>query len=675
MKYHSNLRRCGLIRLAAVVLFLLIVVSSAFGLAQAGSGMTHDPPPGAFRYPPGILTPDSSQGVLRPVPSNLAAKAGGKDIALQPGVGNHPDFSWNNTAQSENFIIFWGKNITGDPTDSRNGDLRFNPATILETLEDILVYMTDSIGFIDNADQGNMSRYKHEVVMNETWTDGAFSGWAFGGWVRDGLAGGMWVHPRAAADPGLLAHELTHACQAMIMVQYPGFGLNASHAGFFWESHAEFMRARYTGSYQATNIARYINTSMQHYSTTRRYYQNLYFLDYLADTYGIETINLIWRRANPHISHPLTALRDSVLGYSQGDLNDDFLRHAMKNVAWDYQSGDLIRHVIGQTETGRIGRTYTFPESLNDDSGRMVPPAYMAPGDYGYNIIPLFPEPGVGEVRLEFESIQNEAAGGGGNRYGFVAVDESGIPRYSPVFHGSQPEAVFPVFPSDGLLFLVVTGAPEIHHNYGWETGLPHEYRYPYSFRLEGALPAGHKQGYNSRKHLVPGQPHSNGGGWVASTASVAQTAFVGPYAQVLDNASVEGNARIEGHAMLTGSARVEGEAVVRDNAIVGTNSRILNHAVVSGSARVFASTIRDQARATGYALLYHSSLEGDAMAKDLAWLEWVDICGTAVIGGNAEGYNGCNEGMYLQDPVFVRTSGCDGQVDHPLNADVNPDW
>lgn len=81
MKQYTNLRRCGLIRLAAVVLFLLIVVSSVGGLAQTGSGMTHDHPPGAFRYPPGILTPDSSQGVLRPVPLNPAAKTGGKDVA------------------------------------------------------------------------------------------------------------------------------------------------------------------------------------------------------------------------------------------------------------------------------------------------------------------------------------------------------------------------------------------------------------------------------------------------------------------------------------------------------------------------------------------------------------------------------------------------------------------
>jgi hypothetical protein len=419
-----------------------------------------------------------------------AAPDGGKEIALQPGVGNHPDFSWANTAESDNFIIFWGKKITGNPTNHSNGDLRFDPDWILETLEDILAFMTDSIGYIDNAHTGNMSRYKHEVVMNETWTGGAFQGWAFGGWVRDGMAGGIWVHPRAAADAGLLAHELTHACQAMVMVQYPGFGLNASYAGFFWESHAEYIRAVYTGSYGASFIPRYINTSMQHYSTTRRYYQNLYFLDFLSDTYGMEAINLIWRRANPHFSHPLTSLRDKVLGYTQAELNDDFLRHAMRNVTWDYVNGPLIRQAISQIPESRFSRDYTYLEALHDGSGAYVAPAYMAPGDYGYNIIPLFPDAGANRIEVTFKSISNTAAGGGGNRYGFVAVSYEGATRYSEVFHGSQANASFSLFPSDASVYLVVTGAPETHHNYGWATGFPTEYRYPYIVEMSGAKPA-----------------------------------------------------------------------------------------------------------------------------------------------------------------------------------------
>ena len=633
----------------------------------------------------------------------------GKEIALQPGVANHPDFSWANTAESDNFIIFWGKKITGDPTDYGNGDLRFDPEWILETLEDILAFLTDSIGFIDNAHTGNMSRYKHEVVMNETWTDGAFQGWAFGGWVRDGMAGGMWVHPRAAADDGLLAHELAHACQAMVMVQYPGFGLNASYAGFFWESHAEYIRAVYTGSYGASFIPRYLNTSMQHYSTTRRYYQNLYFLDFLSDTYGMEAINLIWRRANPYFSHPLTSLRDFVLSYSQADLNDDFLRHAMRNVTWDYVSGPLIRQAISQIPEARFSRDYTFLEALHDGTGTYVAPAYMAPGDYGYNIIPLVPEPGTSHIDVVFTSFSNNAPGRGGNRYGFVAVDAEGKARYSDVFHGSQTQASFSLFPSDADVYLVVTGAPETHHNYGWDTGFPQEHRHPYSVAMAGARPftasptgllsaatggsAIHHLDADPITLLPPGAPHINGGGWVAVTASADPSAYVGPHARVLGAARISGTSRVEAHAMVTGQAvvagsafvggnavvtdqaRIEDEAVVSGMAIVGGNSVVGGKAQVTGSARLFNSTVRDSAMAAGYAVLYRSSLTDAAVATDLAWLNWVEIGGTTLMGGNAEGYHQCSEGMYLQEPVFVRTSGCDGLADHPLNVDINPHW
>lgn len=65
------------------------------------------------------------------------------------------------------------------------------------------------------------------------------------------------------------------------------------------------------------------------------------------------------------------------------------------------------------------------------------------------------------------------------------------------------------------------------------------------------------------------GAPHSNGGGWVAATATVDPTAYVAPgamvmgFAKVLGNAGVEDYAMVKGNAKLTGNARVGGEAIV----------------------------------------------------------------------------------------------------------------
>jgi len=597
-----------------------------------------------------------------------------KDIVLQSAVENNPDFSWENTAQSENFIIYWGEEIEGHPTDEVNEDLMFDPGEILEMLEDIYIFMTEDLAFIDNPDEGNWSKYKHEVVMNETWTEG-FTGWAFGGWVEDGKAGGIWIHPGATRGPGVLVHEFGHASQAMVRSQYPGHGLNAPYAGFFWESHTEWIRAQYTESYDATPIERYINTSMQQFSSNRKYYQNLYFLDYVADTYGIDTTNLIWRKADPEVSHPLTSLRDSVLRYTQSDLNDDFGYYAQRNVTWDYTNGPLIRSAIKATDDKFIGRKYTYVDTLHDGSEAFVVPNYMAPSDYAYNIIPLYPVDDATTIEVDFTGYENEPAGGAGNRYGFVAVDETGEPRYSEIYSEDAGTTSFSINPTDSAIFMVVTGAPETHHNYGWETGFPQEYRYPYSFEIDGALPAGHKEGYNCQRDIVDGEEHSNGGGWVAFTASVEESAYVGPNAQVLGDATVMGNARIEGHAIVEGSASVSGDAVVKDNAIVGTTSQISDNAVVSKSARVYDTSLSDNTIATGYALLYNSSLSNDAKAKDLAWLNNVNLSGTAIVGGNAEGYDNCSSGMYLTITGFGLRDGCDGRINHPLNEDVNPDW
>jgi hypothetical protein len=55
----------------------------------------------------------------------------------------------------------------------------------------------------------------------------------------------------------------------------------------------------------------------------------------------------------------------------------------------------------------------------------------------------------------------------------------------------------------------------------------------------------------------VPAHKHSNGGGWVADTATVADTAYVGPNARVYGYARVYENAQVYGYARLFGSVRV----------------------------------------------------------------------------------------------------------------------
>ena len=199
--------------------------------------------------------------------------------------------------------------------------------------------------------------------------------------------------------------------------------------------------------------------------------------------------------------------------------------------------------------------------------------------------------------------------------YGFVAV-RNGTPRYGPVSVAADGELSFQTQTGEKDVYLVVAGAPTVVHHYGFLDGYTRNYRYPYEFRIDGAVPSGYEPGYTKPAATGGGHWHSNGGGWVSGSASVASTAYVGPRAAVYGNSTVSGNARIEGLAWVNSGATISGNAVVRDNALV----------------------------------------QGGA-----------NLSGSVVIGGDAEPASACGSGTYL---MFSTTRGCDGGAGE---TDVNP--
>ena len=68
---------------------------------------------------------------------------------------------------------------------------------------------------------------------------------------------------------------------------------------------------------------------------------------------------------------------------------------------------------------------------------------------------------------------------------------------------------------------------------------------------------------FNDGNGPVPAHQHSNGGGWVADTATVKDTAYVGLNARVYGNAQVCGNALVFDNACVSGTSRVYGDARV----------------------------------------------------------------------------------------------------------------
>ena len=124
----------------------------------------------------------------------------------------------------------------------------------------------------------------------------------------------------------------------------------------------------------------------------------------------------------------------------------------------------------------------------------------------------------------------------------------------------------------------------------------------------------------------VSAKQHSNGGGWVADTATVSDTAYVGAnawvfgYARVYGSARVYDDARVFGYAHIYdtawvfGYARVYGNADVYGDACVFDNARVYGNADVYGDARVYGNArVFDDARVFGYAHVYgNADVHGD---------------------------------------------------------------
>lgn len=586
-------------------------------------------------------------------------------------------YSMDRSYQSDNFVLFWGEKAGIDPTQAPS-DIRFTPSVVAATLENIYSFFMNDIKMIP-ADKPNISTYKLIIVLNETWNtlpNGSqiFTGWAFGGHY-DSKIGAMWIHPRAT-NRFTLAHEFTHMMQNMAWIEYPGHGfINNDFVGSFWETHANFIALKDSpDKVESTDPPRFLSTQHFYWSSARHHYTNWLFLQYIEDVDGMELINRLWRESN-FGEHPLVTYK-RLKGLSQADLNDQFGYYAMRNVTFDYSNGDEIRYTVNNELDKRyITRRYTILEPINKLKGRYIVPKHMAPQDYGYNIVRIHPAAGNAErkITIRFRGHANAPAGGAGWRSGFVFVKNNGSVRYSQLFRDNDYEAEIPYEIDDREIYLVVTAAPSTHHNYAWEPGWPKIYRFPWEIRITGAYPAGHEPDPNVSYKSVMGQFHPNGGGFVASTASVASSVYVGPKAVVVGNASVSGGAKISGYSVVTDNAVVQGNAVIDGYAIVGgsavvsENARVIEYARVNNGARILGAAV-----IKGSASVFNSTLGGVATVKDNASLWNANLSGDIIVGGDAEGFGECSWGTYLQ--IYnLGNRGCDGLLNHSLNSDINP--
>ena len=73
------------------------------------------------------------------------------------------DYSFTRSAQSGNFIVFWGPLAGDDPTQAPPS-IVFDPQQILSTAEELYKFYIDTIQFLDD-DAGLLSQYKIILAM------------------------------------------------------------------------------------------------------------------------------------------------------------------------------------------------------------------------------------------------------------------------------------------------------------------------------------------------------------------------------------------------------------------------------------------------------------------------------------------------------------------------------
>lgn len=505
-----------------------------------------------------------------------------------------------------------------------------------------------------------LGTYKCIIVMNNTWVQGV-SGFAFGV-VLDNMVGGIFVDAAATLDGGVTSHEFTHTLQYLLHIQYnpaDGASFTNPYGGFFFETHANFMRNHLYPGAIFYDYPRWLGTQSFTWGSARHNYDSYDLLFYIEQVDSLNAVTDLWKKSLPN-EYPLQTYK-RLKGWDQSQLNDFLFDYAKREASYDYTlygMGKIIREGIKSfklNEPHYLWRQYTILNAIDSASGHYSVPKEFAPQDYGFNIIPLYPTCAKRLVSIKFKG-HNEANLNAGWRYGFVATNSDGtISRYSPTYNSNESEISFQLKDSETQLYLVVLGAPTTHTSYLADIGWPKYYRSPYELKIANAVPEGYQNTFRN-EYRQNGHPHPNGGGWVANTSKVASSVRVGPKALVL------------GVSNITGNVKIDGTSFVQD-ATISDNVQILGNTNVT-SARLSENTIvKDNT------ILNGTISSGSALFKDNALLFGDTFGGSVVVGGDDE-IGGCvSSGVYLQfpNPGTNGRSNCDGKdaID-PSNIDIN---
>lgn len=420
------------------------------------------------------------------------------------------------------------------------------------------------------------TKHKASIVIHSDY------GLTGGGWGTGYM--GMWVGPGATADHWGLAHEFMHAVQSTTKGLACGGPDTGNFCGWIYESHANW-RSFQLPEYHTTNVhcSEYLDNAPHLYlGSTRDRYCNWQFMEYLKDRYCYAAVNAIWT-APTASNDPFTNIM-STRGWTVSQLNDFFAEWAMHNITWDYVDptpeatagmnlGTVFRGSYGlPTDTSKPERRLRLArlDQVDAANRRYAVHPLQAPQRWGYNVVRLFPDAGAASVTVTFRGVLQGTAAHTDFRWGLVATDAAVTkPRYGRIQAGTDGTLTFCVNQGESL-WLVVMATPSAQQQIYWDQLYPSVVRYPYMIQVANAQPDGYQAGVPNPSST--GTRWSNGGGWVASAASVAAGAYVGPMAAVLSGI-VGASAKIDGHAVVVGGTI--GAGTVTGLTIVGSGMTI----------------------------------------------------------------------------------------------------
>jgi carbonic anhydrase/acetyltransferase-like protein (isoleucine patch superfamily) len=563
--------------------------------------------------------------------------------------------------------LIWGDEAGEDPLQASNPDLRFDTTAILDTMEFIFEKFR-ALGFPDESAGTNLGIYKVPIIMLNTFGNDGVTGWAFGG-DPDGIMGTFWAHPLAMHDGGVAAHEFTHSLQAQTVIDYRnmhGAGPVWLNAGIFWETHANFMRnLLYPQAVSAWGMDWY---HIETWGDWKNTYENYPLLMAIMESDGMDIINRLWRESQSD-EYPLQTYK-RLSGFSQEEFNDHMFAYARRMATYDFTYHDLgkffrqARRNDLMYNLASVQSTWTILKKDSITENHFYVPIELAPEEYAYNVIPVYPEEDSCAVIVHFKG-HTEANAHTGWRYGFVTADENGLLiRYSDTYSEVENEIGITLEGGETQLFLVIMGAPsdDITTNTSNDTwhGYPKHFRFPYEISITGGVPEGSQApGQFRSSQKSAGHLHPNGGGWIEHDAEVAPSVYVGPYAMVLGTSQITDDVRIEGASMIN-NAFISDHVIVRDNALV-TGGLLSGHAIIGGQSFVENATVEDNALVHMRARVSNYYLHGD-----------IEVGGDVIV-YNASG--DCDNGVYYRLTNYYddKLLECDDRTaDHPDNKDVN---